>query len=511
MNYKHKKNINLIYGYEGEDIGDCHHMILASLYEDTKTAVMVIHLCTATGATIDIKHLKGKYLLCLTKGESLTSSTDLTAFNNFPKFLDFIKGYNPSNLSLYTYEYTSPIGTKPIFKDFQPLCPQSLNVYVEQYIWALLMAGIHNEHYNHGGSKEEVAYKEIIDKVDYSDYKPSLLANLVTCDQYASYYYGSTVLKIQEAYIVVDGNISDNLPVIAYMLSHNSRNIDDHISEIGSEVWDTLIKNLRRFGRLTATDLRKLLPEVVYNAYLNACNKLSDNNDYLIAIAKQLLKYTYNESVDEYDYREVYTLEKGEDGKYTERLKWANGATVTDLPFEKPLSFNAILNDSTDYVAFYKDSHLHDFPVKSFNIDEYKEIIKSEYELLEEVKSYKEEFEDEILFGDMLTTSAWNMAIFNDCEVAFFIGYKEIGDMYTGINEVQEYLSLTGRTFIINENHPHQNDILYTICFVTEDIYNDSEFREKYPKLAAMYNRGLKLYHEYVAHGEKNPVSEGFK
>ena len=243
--------------------------------------------------------------------------------------------------------------------------------------------------------------------------------------------------------------------------------------------------------------------------------------NYSRAIARQLGKYIYNEGLN--TKMAIYTITKQDNTPYVLALR-----LLMECNFHSCKRLENLLTEDNSYfglVPFNSGEVSHYFiPVKSFDIKEYKEIIKAEYGLIPEITDYialGKDASNISAFGktawELTHTDAksnpdlLSMLIFSDYDVAFYIGSKEVtttdptNPSRTYNYLAQEYISITGRKFTLR---PSYSENLKVLCYLAEDTYKDNAFRSKYPKLATMYERGLKVYHKYIAHGEPNPVLE---
>jgi len=487
-------------------------LMVKSIYKDAEMTLIHFNLNGATDYILKLAE---------SKDENETITDDIQIFANFPDFFNLIKEYKPRSLELYI---CSELVFIPPFEDFAGIDIKEISIIVTAYIWTLLMAGVHYEHYRHGGKKEDLYFSNYESKnIVKGDFYISLLsADLLTPDQFAGSYYTPNILSRLCRDFIDSDNLSNYLPQIASILRHDSKVIDDHIDEcMCSMVWNTLMWHLENI-RVSGID--NITPKTVYTQYKEQQNPLLTAEDYQKAIDSQIDKYIHINLKSSDKAILVYTVERNGEIKLN-RYVYKDACDIYNVVGEK-YWFRA----NSDYLGIKEGTRkeitdvwrgdLKNIPIPdiSFNLKEYRNIIKLEYELIPEIKEYIEDtvsFEGEMPCSpsnpkgekkDVLTYPIWTMMILNNYEVCFYLGANSEMDTSTNWFRKQEFMSLTGRKF--KQRAFSHNDVLNLMCFITEEEYNNPEFRDKYPKLAAIYKRGLKLYHNYVAYGEQNPMAE---
>ena len=523
----------LKYNYTGKEIESCNFLKVYNTYEDSN---MCLILFTLNEATYEVaKGTEYAYILCFDKTRDVDSDI-IENFKDFPGFYKHLLEYKGYNATLYAPR-EARMESEALNKGYNALGEiHYINEIVSRYYWGMFLASIYKEYHKHNpnaskddlGINKSTPIKNVPDRVDNPYTK--IPTNLITFDLYAIGNYTHDInAKIIEGYSYASA-ISPVLDLLAIILKHHIKfrrlNRGERLEDFISVSSEKMLKNLEEwflFG-LFDEDLRA---ETLYEEYEGSNNTLKTNNDYLKAISEQLYKYAYVDDVNEESFRNIYTLDKDNNKKLVNLYR--DGSNIFDTFDMITTSLYESLhnNDRVESIVYYDKGPL---PVKSFNIEEYKEIIKDEYALLPDLKEYMKEYMDgnkddadyyeyndsnhlirgiNLDFTDLVDPYAesnypelCSMFVLNDYEVCFYIGNKKVKD-FTGASIVQEYLSLTGRKFTLN---PACRHIEY-LCEVGDKEYKDERFREKYPRLTAMYKRGLKLYHEYCVHGEPDPMN----
>jgi len=259
---------------------------------------------------------------------------------------------------------------------------------------------------------------------------------------------------------------------------------------------------------------------------------LKATEDYIKAIEEQLPRYIIDKSDKDISKGVIfYTLEnkKSITGNYYVSKVKSYSKSLSDRPIDmemltKDSAYLGYKKDNLNIIASaYEDKKSYiKKPDRSFNIEEYKELIKDEYEIIPEVseliverRTRRKNWNSDESLSDIEQESPkyadlWTMIIFADLDIAFYLGGEVVQDDFL-MDEISahHFLSLNGKYFkCLASHYGYIADILARI---TEKDYKNPTFREKYPKICAMYKRGYKLYHEYVAHGESNPMAELLK
>ena len=518
IKYYHKENVNISHKYIGSYMEYCSYLNLNSIYEDDKSCLLYFTLHNVLGDRLS--SFKSAYLLFLNKADKSTSNAtiteDINVFAGFPTFMDTLKYYRPISLRLYTCAENPE---KMIAFDFKRLIPKEITTYIKQYIWTIMMAGIHKEHYKHNGKKEDLYFRE------YSSYNvekgksyTKLPTNLIRIDQYAGSYYNNAFISKLGGKFLRYG-IHLQLPLIAAMLRHNSKVIDDHLDEVGGMVWDRLMSLLKEDGRFD----EETVPQNMYRQYIKSQNNLQSTEDYLKAIENQLDRHLYYAL----DYKEdtskavaIYTFDNNvNSGQGTLYKLELHGYRTLNGYHPKPIS---MMTKNSLYLGYKKTELINmdtmytqingcPLPNASFDIEEYKGIIKSEYELIPEIRELMEKQWEEK--GQVESEDLWTMVIFDDYLIAFYLGCKEI-EYKTANNSsyylyTHEFLTLSGNKLSIKNSI--SKAISDKLCHITEKDYKDADFRKNYPKLSYMYEKGYMLYHDYLLYGEKNPMADILK
>jgi len=524
--FYYRKDLNANFKYKGEALPNCDHLKVAAVYEDKQCCLITFTLCDSSDTTIGVSDI---YCLYLNKVKSEDTNA-IEDFNDFPTFYNLLMKYNAKYLKLYYNK--SAIAKDTLFEGMS-----DIKDIIADSFWKYLMAGTHKEYYKHVdkelGSKQLYYNKDNpYHESNYGVYA-GVPARLLTFDQYASTYYDTDTISNALMYFEGAEGLICQLPPVVSMLKHRSKRIEDYIDLVGNGAWRTITHILNRVNQLYYGG-RDTSPVTLYNLYY----ELHTNENPLSLMTKQLYKYVYKKSYLSDRNRVTCTLEEREVNKdsYDLAIKWSSDRYVYSFATVDEV-ICSLLNDKTRYIGCYDEAeqmiecNTSLIPAKSFNIDEYKEVTRAEYALVSEIKDF---MYDGIGYGDergvdlsqsgfgyfgkhnsiKACTNPWTMAIFNDFEIGFYLSREEVVDSDGEKHFLHHYLSITGVEFTSTLPESPETELERigvspkVLCYVTEDNYNDDKFRARYPKLIAMYDRGLRLYHEYAMHGEKNPVAK---
>ena len=473
------------------------------------------------------------------------SAANLDIFKDFPNFYKLLTQYNPTYMDLYVY-YSTPktVGNlfdkieNPVFGDLY-----SIEELLCKSIWGLLLAGLRNEYYkNNPNATASDLYGDDLEKHRiafrrnyYTDIPTVTDFDLYTCGYYSEMAFNT----IERSYSRVD-NILAKLPFIVAMALNFNNSVDALIPELEGDVWREMMLILKTISPVEDNNY-DVTPSSLYKLYNSKLDRLESEEDYYKAITKQLTKYIYSKPLKSERTRLVYTVNETNE----KTLKWRiDGESPRNIV--KP---HDILAKGDKYLYYYdidtKDylktighrqiNNVDEEIIKSFDIEAYKETMREEYSLIPEIKQYRKEEGKTCAFlslGGCVACyrsleadnkrrpeclEAGTMVVFSDYEVGFRLDSEPVTELVASNREVVTYhnfLSVTGGIFrsllpnarhINSKSHESHTSI---ICNITEGQYNDPKFRDKYPKLAAMYNKMSKVYHGYLAHGERNPLAK---
>ena len=567
LTIRHCSGMSAPYEYKGNKIKDCAWIVVESVAIEEKYDTITFWLSLRDSQCMPIRSMDAKYLLHLKRGEGSTDAIARieSAFKDFPTFYDLLLSYEPTDMSIYAFsghdlskfELHEKINNHVFGEVYH------LDSLLHDYIWTLLLASLHKEYYdNNPNAKVDELYFHDISKqklqIDKNYFAKA--ATVTEFDIYGAGYFRELPLKLPLNIIInrYKENIESRLPLIVSMLIHKSSVIDSHISELRGTIWAEIELILKSIP-IDSEHKYDITPNGLYRLYKDSQDKLETNEDYFKAITKQLTKYVYSTPLVKGKIRVVYTIDK----LGNMHLEYCINKVKSQI--ENYYTLNKVREDSV-YLCYYDinaSDYLHTLinnnkkfqgvkgSFKSFNIEDLKLKIKEEYSLISEVKKYRINEEIRCAFDGANGCRACNIAqdcyykvahscpceetgtmvIFNDYEVGLNLwnkedegessqcgGFTKLVPIYKELSAAgpvyHHYLSLSGNVFIsqrpnkfLIDSDSHESK-LYVLCYITEGQYNDPKFRDKYPKLAAMYNKLLKVYHEYLAHGEKNPMGE---